>query len=199
VVLLLAPGHAVLPRSEGSGGAGCHILSAGVLTPRKGHDRLLRALSRLMDLDWTLTIAGDAQRDPAHAAAVAALVEGLGLSPRVTMLPDVADAALASEWARADLFALASSWEGYPAGAAEAMRRGIPVVGTTVGEMGATVPSTAGILCVPDDGITLSKCLRRAIFDTALRASLAEGAWLAGQAMPGWAEQAAAFVTLIEG
>jgi hypothetical protein len=44
----------------------------------------------------------------------------------------------------------------------------------------------------------MSKCLRRAIFDTALRASLAEGAWQAGLAMPGWPQQALAFLSIIE-
>ena len=198
-VALLPPGQPDLPRSPGSAGPGCHLLSAGVLTQRKGHDRLLHALSRLTDLDWTLTIAGDAQRDPAHAQTVAALIDDLQLTARVTMLPDATDAALEAEWARADLFALASSWEGYPAGAAEALRRGVPVAATTVGEMAATVPQTAGVLFPPDDIATMSKCLRRAIFDTSLRAALAEGAWQAGLAMPGWPQQALAFLSIIEG
>jgi glycosyltransferase involved in cell wall biosynthesis len=197
-VALLPPGQPDLPRSPGSGGPGCHVLSAGVLTQRKGHDRLLRALAPLTDLDWTLTIAGDAQRDPAHAQSVVALVDDLQLQSRVTILPDVTPDALEAEWARADLFALASSWEGYPAGAAEALRRGIPVAATTVGELPATVPMTAGILFPPDDPATMSKCLRRAIFDTSLRASLAEGAWQAGLAMPGWPQQALAFLSIIQ-
>ncbi len=198
-VALLPPGQPDLPRGPGSAGPGCHILAPGVLTPRKGHDRLLRALARLTDLDWTLTIAGDARRDQAHAQSLAALVDDLQLQSRVTILADVSTEALEAEWARADLFALGSSWEGYPAGAAEALRRGIPVAATTVGEIPGIVPMTAGILFPPGDPATMSKCLRRAIFDTALRASLAEGAWQAGLAMPGWPQQALAFLSIIEG
>ena len=197
-VPVLLPGMAEPGRGGGSGGPGVRILSAGVITPRKGHDRLLRALSRLTDLDWTLTIAGDAQRDAVHAASVLAAIEDLGLSSRVTLLADPSDAALDAEWGRADLFALASSWEAYPAGIAEALRRGIPVVATSVGEVMAMVPQSAGILCAPDDAVTLSKCLRRAIFDLGLRAALAEGAWQAGLAMPGWPQQALGFLSLIE-
>ncbi len=195
---VLTPGMPDLPRSAGSGGPGVHVLSAGVLTPRKGHDRLLQALARLLDLDWTLTIAGDATRDPVHAGTVAALIEQLGLGGRVTLVADPDDAALAAAWAAADLFALVSSWEGYPAAIAEALRRGVAVVATNVAEVPATVPQAAGILCAPYDSVTLSKCLRRAIFDRDLRASLAEGAWQAGSALPGWPQQARAFLRLIE-
>src|SRR6185437_4364104 len=45
-------------RCPGSDGPGCHILSIGALVPRKGHDVLMRALVRLFDLDWHLTIVG---------------------------------------------------------------------------------------------------------------------------------------------
>ena len=196
-VQVLDPGLPDLRRSEGSGGPGCRILSLGVLTPRKGHDRLLRALVRLLDLDWTLTIAGDARRDPVHAAAIAALVDDLGLGARVTVCPDPSHEALAPLWHTANLFALASSWEGYPAALAESLRRGVPVVATRVGGVEALVPQAAGILCPPDDPATFGKCLRRAIFDAPLRASLAEAAWTAGQALPGWPQQALAFETLL--
>lgn len=197
--ILLPPGLPDLPHSLGSGGPGCHILSAGVLTPRKGHDRLLRALAPLFDLDWTLTIAGDAARDPVHATGLAALVEELGLAKRVTLLPGPDVDALEPEWARADLFALASSWEGHPAGVAEALRRGIPVVAWAVGGVPAMVPQAAGMVCSPEDAPTFSKCLRRAIYDDALRAAMAEGAWEAGAALPGWPQQALAFQAILEG
>jgi glycosyltransferase involved in cell wall biosynthesis len=195
---VLMPGLPELPRSAGSGGPGVRLLSAGVLTPRKGHDRLLQALARLPDLDWTLAIAGDAGRDPVHAGGIAALVEQLRLQTRVTLLTDPDADALEAEWNAADLFALASSWEGYPAAIAEALRRGLPVVATTVDEVPAMVPQAAGILCAPDDSVTLSKCLRRAIFDRDLRALLAEGAWQAGLALPGWPQQASTFLSMIE-
>lgn len=194
---VLQPGLPVLPRSEGSGGPGCHILSVGVLTPRKGHDRLLRALRRLIDLDWTLTIAGDAERDPVHAATVAAVVEDEGLSNRVTLVVDPDLAALEPLWGAADLFALHTSWEGFPAGIAEALRRGIPVVAPAVGGIPAVLPAAAGVVAGLDDPATFGKCLRRAIFDERLRAALADAAWQAGQALPGWPQQAAAFATIL--
>lgn len=194
---ILSPGLADLPRTPQSPTPPCRILCVGVLTPRKGQDRLLQALARLTDLDWTLTIAGDAGRDPVHAATVLALAEDLHLQSRLTFVPDPAPQTLEAAWQAADLFALATSWEGYPASVAEALRRGIPVITTDVGPLPALVPHAAGIVCPPDDPVTFGKCLRRAIFDTALRTAYAEGAWCTGQALPGWPQQALAFAAIL--
>ncbi len=190
---VVEPGAPDLPRNVPGSGT-CRILSVGVLTPRKGHDVLLRALARLPDLDWTLAIAGSAGRDPDHAARLAALIPELGLAGRVRLLTDADGAALDALWRDAHLFALASRWEGYPTGIAEALRRGIPVVVTEGGKpggVGALVPPGAGVVCALEDEPTLSKCLRRMVFDAGLRAEMAEGAWRAGQRLPGWAAQAA--------
>lgn len=198
-VPVLAPGIDDLPRSPGSGGPACRMLSVGVITPRKGHQRLVQALAGLTDLDWTLTIAGDAQRDPVHAQTVAALIDTTGLAGRVTLLPDPDDTVLEPAWRGADLFLLASSWEGYPAAVAEALRRGIPVVAEAAESVAAMVPQGAGIIAPKNDPVTFGKCLRRGIYDTALRHSLAEGAWTTGRALPGWPDQATLFETLLEG
>lgn len=190
---VVEPGAHDLPRNAAGYGT-CRILSVGVLTPRKGHDVLLRALARLGDLDWTLTVAGAAGRDPDHAARLAALIPELGLTGRVRLVTDADGAALDALWQEAHLFALASRWEGYPAGVAEALRRGIPVVvteGDKPGGVSTLMPAGAGAVCALEDGPTLSKCLRRMVFDTGLRAEMAEGAWRAGQGLPGWPAQAA--------
>lgn len=189
---VVEPGAPDVPRNAPGSGT-CHILSVGVLTPRKGHDVLLRALARLPDLDWTLAIAGSAGRDPDHAARLAALIPELGLNDRVRLVTEADGAALDALWRDAHLFALASRWEGYPAGVMEALRRGIPVLVTEGGKPGgirASVPPGAGAVCALEDEPTLSKCLRRMVFDAGLRTEMAEDAWRAGQRLPGWAAQA---------
>ncbi len=196
--LLLHPGQPVRPRSPGTG-PGCAVLQVGVLTPRKGHDRLLAALARLRDLDWTLTIAGDARRDPAHAASLPPLIDRLALSDRVTLLPDPDPDRLDAAWGPAALFATATAWEGYPAALAEALRRGLPVVAPRLPGIETLVPAAAGVLFPPDDPATFGKCLRRAIFDDALRTELADAAWKAGCALPDWPHQAQAFLDILKG
>ena len=124
--------------------------------PRKGHDVLLRALARLLDLDWHLTIAGGA-RDAVHANSLRALAEELKIAQRVTFAGEVQGDALEALWQRADFFALATHYEGYGMAVAEALKRGLPVVVTSGGAAGALVSPHAGVVCNPGDMVTISK------------------------------------------
>ncbi len=191
-IRIVVPGTAPAPRSTGSGGPTCQILSIGTLVPRKGHELLLRALARLFDLDWHLTIAGGAP-DPVHAATLQNLADDLKIAQRVTFAGALVDAALDAVWQRADVFALATEYEGYGMAIAEALKRGVPVAITKGGAAGDLVPVEAGVVCDVGDLVTFSKAIRRVIFDTELRAEMAEAAYQAGQALPDWPAQGRAF------
>ncbi len=194
---VVAPGTDPAPRAPGSGGPGCAILAIGTLVPRKGHDVLLKALATLPDLDWTLTIAG-APRDAVHADGLRALAEDLGIAQRVTFAGEVQPDALDALWRGADLFALATYWEGYGMAAAEALARGIPVAITTGGAIAEVVPIAAGVIAPPGEVVSLGKAMRRAIFDTDLRAEMAAASWEAGQKLPRWEDRATAFAAELD-
>ncbi|WP_426957086.1 glycosyltransferase family 4 protein [Muricoccus radiodurans] len=185
------PGTEEAPRATGSGGAPA-ILSVGTLVPRKGHDVLLRALGRLTDLEWTLTIAGGA-RDPVHAQGLASLAEALGIAGRVTFAGEVGDEALSALYARADLFALASHWEGYGMAVAEALARGLPLAITAGGALAELAPRDGAVISPAGDHASLSRGLRRMIYDPALRQAMSDAAWRAGQRLPRWTDRAEAF------
>ena len=194
---VVEPGTDAAPRALGSGGPGARMLSVGSLIPRKGHDVLLSALARLTDLDWTLRIAGP-PADPVHADGLRALAEELGLASRVTFLGPVTDAALAAEYAAADLFALATWFEGFGMAAAEAQARGLPLILCTGGAIADLVGPGAAILAAPGDFNSLSRGMRRPIHDTSLRAQMAEASWQAGQSLPRWEDRATRFVAELE-
>ena len=193
----VVPGTDPAPRCPGSGTATCQIIAIGALIPRKGHELLLRALARLFDLDWHLTIAGGAP-DPVHAATLQNLAEDLNIAQRVHFAGTLTGDALESLWQGADVFALATQYEGYGMAIAEALKRGLPVAITNGGAAAALVPVEAGVVCEVGDLVTYSKALRRVIFDTELRAEMAQVAWTAGQALPGWPAQGVAFAAALE-
>ena len=192
-IRIVVPGTDDAPRSPGSSGPACRIVSVGTLIPRKGHDVLLRALARLYDLDWQLTIVGSPDRDPVHAQSLAALAEELGVAQRVALAGEVTGDALEALWHSADLFALATHWEGYGMAIAEALKRGLPVAVTKGGAAGALVTAEAGVVVPAGDTANLSKALRRVIFGTDLRREMAEAAWQVGQGLPSWRTQAREF------
>jgi glycosyltransferase involved in cell wall biosynthesis len=194
-ISVIIPGVDDLPRSTGSGGPARQILSVGALIPRKGHDVLLRALSRLFDLDWELTIAGSADRDPVHANGLHALAEQLQIARRVHFVDQVTEAL----WAGADLFALTSYFEGYGVAIAEALRRGLAVAVTSVGAVPTLVGPEAGVVCAPGDTEQLSKAIRRLVFDQSLLRDMADVAWQSGQTLPSWNEQAIKFAAIVGG
>ena len=192
-VAVVQPGTAPAPRTRFAE-TGCEILALGSLEPRKGHRMLLRALSRLWDLDWHLTLAGQG----ADAAALRDLAVELKIADRVRFPGVLAGAALAEQWGRTDLFALATRFEGYGMAIAEALARGIPPAITNGGAAGSVVPDGAGSVTAVDDVVTYSKVLRRLIFDTDLRREMAEAAWRAGQKLPDWPHQVTLFANALE-
>ena len=195
-IATVVPGTDPAPRNTGSGSATCNIITIGSLIPRKGHELLLRALARLSDLDWHLTIAGGAP-DPVYAATLSNLAEDLAIAQRVRFAGTLTGDALETLWQGADIFALATQYEGYGMAIAEALKRGLPVAITKGGAAAALVPVEAGVACDVGDLVTYSKALRRVIFDTELRAEMAQAAWDAGQALPGWPSQGAAFAAAL--
>ena len=198
-IAVVEPGSDDAPRSAGSDTARPNLLSIGSLIPRKGHDVLLRAMARLFDLDWHLTVAGSARHDPETAAALLQLVKTLGISDRVTFLGELTGAPLAQVWHAADIFALATHYEGYGMVIAEALKHGLPLAVCGGGAAGALVTPQTGVVCPPGDIDQLSKALRRLIFDKALRQAMSGAAWDAGAALPSWTDQAGRFAQALAG
>lgn len=132
--------------------------------PPKDHALLLRALHRLKGLPWTLDLVGDGPL----LEKVKALAGNLGLADRVRFLGARRD--VDRVLAEAQVFVLASRWEGLPLSVLEAMRAGLPVVATEVGGVGeAVVEGVTGFLVPRGDEEALSQKLRLLLQDPRLR------------------------------
>jgi len=174
------------------------LLCVASVTPRKGHALLVEALAALKDRRWTLHCAGSLAMDPACAAALRQAIEHHGLRERVLLHGELDEAGLQPLYAGADAFVLPSFHEGYGMAFAEALARGLPVIGTTAGALPDTVPAQAGALVAPGDAAALRDALRRLLDDAAWRARLAAGARAARERLPDWAQSAARFAAALE-
>lgn len=168
-----------------------HLLSVGTLVPRKGHDVLIAALRRLAARRWRLTVVGDDRRSPDTARALRDAVTRGGLADRVAFTGAVTDARLDALYADADAFVLASRHEGWGMAYAEAIARGLPVIGTTAGAIAESVPAAAAILVPPDDVDALAGAIATLLDDASRRATLARAAREAATRQPRWAQTAA--------
>jgi len=188
----VAPQHSHTQRSALPTGP-LRLLSVGSIIPRKGYDVLLKALYPLANLPWTLSIAGDATRDATAPAQLQKDIERFGFEGRVHVLGVVDEPQLEALYEQADVFVLASRFEGYGMAYAEALARGLPVIGTTGGAIPDTVPKNAGLLVPPGDFESLTAALRMVIQDEHCRARLSKGAQQAAAHQPTWQEAAKKF------
>lgn len=135
----------------------------------KGPDLLLEAFSRCCEygLNANLIFIGDG-RYRKDAEAIAAR---LGVAARVRFLGQLPySAAVRAELDAADLFVLPSRQEGLPKALVEAMARGLPCIGSTVGGIPELLPEED--LVAPNDSRTLSDRMLEVLHDPERRARM---------------------------
>jgi glycosyltransferase involved in cell wall biosynthesis len=195
---VIRPGTDRVPLSVGSDGGPLKLISVGAVVARKGFDLLVEALAPLTDLAWQLTIVGDRERDPVAVARLDAVIARHRLGDRVECLGAVPPQRLAALYSQADLFVLASHFEGYGMAYAEAIAHGLPIVGTTGGAIAETVPASAGRLVPPGNVDVLADALREIIGNESCRRTLATGARAAAAGLPLWEDAGARFARALE-
>lgn len=195
-VTVILPGTDRVPFAH-SNNTPLRLLSVGAIGVRKSFDLLVEALAPLADRPWRLVIAGDRERDPAATARLDAVIAHHDLAERIDVMGKVSPDQLEALYAAADLFVLASRFEGYGMAFAEALAHGLPVVGTTGGATPYTVPASAGRLVAPGDVVALTETLRALIDDGDLRFALTAGARASAALLPSWTDSGARFSNLL--
>ncbi|MGE0769682.1 MAG: glycosyltransferase [Hyphomicrobiaceae bacterium] len=188
-IAVAVPGTDPAPRSHGTNDP-LQLLAVGSIVPRKGYDWLIKALARLTDCNWHLTIAGALDRSPETAVELRALVRATGLNDRVTFMGAVLGERLSQLYSAADVFVMSSLFEGYGMVLAEAMANGLPIVCTTGGAAAETAPDEAALKVAPADDAVLADAIRTMISRLDIRAAMADASWRAGLALPRWEDTA---------
>lgn len=173
------------------------LLSVGSIIPRKGFHDLITALAPLADLPWTLSIAGDTTRNAGAFEQLIGDITRFGFEGRVQVLGAVSDSELNNLYNQADVFVLASLFEGYGMVYAEAMAYGLPIIATSAGAIPDTVPSEAGLLVRAGDVPALTLALKTVIEDAPYRARLSSGALRAAAQQPTWDQAAQQFAAAL--
>lgn len=184
------PGTDPARRARGTGTPPI-LLTVGTLTPRKGHDTLIKALTEIADLDWSCALVGSTVRDPGTAARITGMIAAAGLNTRVAIMGELEADALLAVYDSADIFVLPSRHEGYGMVFAEALAHGLPILACAAGAVPDTVPSDARLLVPVDNPVALAGALRRLITNREDRQARADAAWRHGQALPRWNDTAA--------
>ena len=183
------PGVTRRPQAKGEANPPV-LLAVGALTPRKGYDLLIEALSMIKDRAWQCRIVGDTSRDPATTAAILDQINETGLGSRVILTGTIDEAALNQAYDEASIFVHAAHFEGYGMAVADALAAGLPIVATAAAATVALAPRSASRLTPVGDPAELAKALATLLDDPGLRQTLAAGAWAAGLKLPDWPETA---------
>jgi glycosyltransferase involved in cell wall biosynthesis len=189
-ITVAEPGTDSARRAAGAQGSAVRLLAVGSITPRKAFHILVEALADFSELDWRLAIIGGAGLSPPTAEALRNLIEAKGLGQRVELAGELDAERLDEAYHSSDVFVSSSLYEGYGMALAEALARGLPILTTTGGAAGKTVPDAAALKVPPGDVAALRQALRRAISDAALRTRLSDASWSAGRALPRWDDTA---------
>lgn len=142
------------------------IVSAGFLIERKGHHRVIRALSdmRRSGSKAELWIVGGPGREGQFEKELHSEVRHHALESAVHFTGNVKPAVLAEYMSAADVVCLASSREGWPNVVHEAQACGAPVVAADVGGVQDMIPGAAyGIVVPAGDETALTTALRNAL------------------------------------
>jgi glycosyltransferase involved in cell wall biosynthesis len=153
--------------------AGHLVVTAARLVPWKGVDTLLRAVAQLRASgnEVALAVIGGGEERP----RLEQLASQLGIRGNVHFTGEVPQPDVATYLRCADVFALASTYEGFSHVLLEALAVGVPVVATRVGGNPEVVMDGENGLLVPHSNVEdMASALARVLGDDALRERLAE-------------------------
>ncbi len=163
------------------------ILFVGNVIPRKGLDTLLTALAYLDRDRFELHVVGNQDVDPAYMRLIDQLIAEFHLENNVTVTGTVSDDDLMVQYQWADVLVVPSTYEGFGIVYMEAMRFGVPAIGSTAGAAKEIITHRQnGFLVDPGDIHAISGHLKQLYMDRGLLARISDAARRRYDLHPSW-------------
>jgi glycosyltransferase involved in cell wall biosynthesis len=182
---------------------GTSLLCVGAVTPAKGYDVLLAALSRLTELSWRCVCVGAMTAAPEFVTQTQQGIHAAGLDGRIALAGPFTARELAAAYRAADVLVHPSRAETYGMVVTEALSRGLPVIAGHVGGVPEALGVTRdgrlpGLLIPPGDATGLADALRLWLCDEELRRGLRDAARRRRSELLGWPDTAARVARVLE-
>ncbi|MES0810013.1 glycosyltransferase family 4 protein [Roseibium sp. SCPC15] len=197
-ITVILPGTERQPPCPRQASETLNLLAVGTVVRRKGYDLLFEALKTLPMHNWHLDIVGGLDADPNYHRSLLAQADASGIADRVTFHDAVSPDELSGFYQSADVFVLASRYEGYGMAYTEALAHGLPVIGSGGGAVRDTLPDEAAIYCGTENVDLLRAALERVMTNRAKRSAMAEAAEAAALKLPTWEDAAARFADVLK-
>ena len=178
---------ALLDRERALGEGPVRLIYVGLVIPRKGLLPLIEALAQVRAQNWRLDVVGSLNMDRRYANRCRKLCAHLGLAPRIRFRGAIADSDLMELMAAAHLLCMPFAYEGFGITTAEAMRCGVPVMGSTAGATRELINhGENGLLFDPGDIPGVATALSQLAADRGRLSAMGRSAFEWVQSHPSW-------------
>jgi glycosyltransferase involved in cell wall biosynthesis len=176
-----------IPPERAIGEGPMRLIYVGLVIPRKGLLPLIEALARVRAQNWQLEVVGSLKNDRRYANRCRQLCAHLGLAPRVRFRGEIADSDLMESMAAAHLLCMPFAYEGFGITTAEAVRCGVPVMGSTAGATRELIShGENGLLFDPGDIPAVAAALSQLVVDRERLYAMGRTAFKRAQSHPSW-------------
>jgi len=139
-------------------GSPMRLIAVGAIDPRKNIHMVLRSL-QFLRFPFHLDVVGHKQSD-SYYSALMGVIERAGIESKCTFHGFLEKDRLDDLLIRSDAFILVSEMEGYGMAYAEAMKFGLPIIGSNRGALPELVVNNEnGFLCEPNDPESISEAI----------------------------------------
>lgn len=165
------------------------ILFVGNLEPRKGLDIIIKALSLIKDLHFSLDIIGSYHKQKKYFVYLKKMVDKYSLSKKITFYGRVESERIIGFYRKANILIFPSRHEGFGMVLLEAMSFGIPIVATDIPTTREIVENNVnGYLCPVDDYMCLSQGIKMLLINQNSQVQMGKRNFEASRKFRSWEE-----------